>query len=108
MEYQGFVVRAFEQEAGKWRAKVLRSSGEPLIKGRKRIVQFITGTDTATASGALLLAIQAIDAGTFSGNGAPETIQRRRGLHSNARTKDRSVRPAQRASQDSNERKRSG
>ena len=66
MEYQGFVVEAFEQEPGKWRAKLSRSSGRPLITGRKRIWQFVTGIDATTAPAALLMALEAIDAGTFS------------------------------------------
>jgi hypothetical protein len=66
MEYQGFVVEAFEQETGKWRAKILRSSGKPVITGRKRIWQFVTGVDAVTAPAALLLALEAIDAGAFS------------------------------------------
>jgi hypothetical protein len=66
MEYQGFVVEVFEQETDKWRAKILRSSGKPVITGRKRIWQFVTGVDAATAPAALLLAIEAIDAGAFS------------------------------------------
>ena len=70
MEYLGFVVEAFEQGPGKWRAKILRSSGKPLITGRKRIWQFVTGVDATTAPAALLMALEAIDAGTFSSRGA--------------------------------------
>ena len=53
MEYQGFVVDAFERDAGKWRAKILRSSGKSVITGRKRIWRFVTGVDAATAPAAL-------------------------------------------------------
>jgi hypothetical protein len=66
MEYQGFVVDAFERDPGKWRAKLSRSSGRPLITGRKRIWRFVTGVDATTASAALLMALAAIDAGTFA------------------------------------------
>ena len=89
MEYQGFVVEALEQEPGKWRAKILRSSGMPLITGRKRIWQFVTGIDATTAPAALLMALEAIDAGTFSSAAPlPEKLWRRRGQRSNAPTLD--------------------
>ena len=65
MEYQGFVVQAFERELGNWRAKVLRPDGQPLIKGRNGIMQFVTGIDRLTPSAALLDAVKAIDAQTF-------------------------------------------
>jgi hypothetical protein len=100
MEYQGFVVEALEQEPGKWRAKILRSSGMPIITGRKRIRQFVTGIDATTAAAALLMALEAIDAGTFSSVAPlPEKFWRRRGQRSNTpKPDDRSV-PVQRANQ---------
>ena len=89
MEYQGFVVEAFEQGPGKWRAKILRSSGKPLITGRKRIWQFVTGIDATTASAALLMALEAIDAETFSSAAPlPEKFWRRRGKRANGQTSD--------------------
>jgi hypothetical protein len=101
MEYQGFVVDAFERDPGKWRAKLSRFSGRPLITGRKRISQFVTGIDATTAPAALLMALEAIDAGTFSSaTPLPEKFWRRRGRRSNAPTPDgRSIRPAQRVNQ---------
>jgi hypothetical protein len=97
MEYQGFVVEAFEQEPGKWRAKILRSSGKPLITGRKRIWQFVTGIDATTASAALLMALEAIDAETFSSAAPlPEKFWRRRGRRSKAPTLDDHAVPAAR------------
>jgi hypothetical protein len=99
MEYQGFVVEAFEHEPGKWRAKILRSSGKPLITGRKRIWQFVTGIDATTAPAALLMALEAIDAETFSSAAPlPEKFWRRRGKRANAPTLDgHAVPSAQRA-----------
>jgi hypothetical protein len=37
MEYKRFVVRAFEQEPGKWRASIRRADGKPvkIIGGEK-------------------------------------------------------------------------
>jgi len=107
MEYKQFVVRAFEQEPGKWRAKILRYNGEPLVTGRKRIVQFITGIDRATPSAALLAALEAIDAGAFSrATSLPEQRWHRRGQRSTA-FDDRTVPPAQRVIQNRIERTRS-
>ena len=97
MKYQGFVVEAFEQKPGKWRAKILRSSGKPLITGRKRIWQFVTGIDATTAPAALLMALEAIDAETFSSAAPlPEKFWRRRGRRANGQTSDavRSAMPA--------------
>jgi hypothetical protein len=101
MEYQGFVVQALEQDPGKWRAKILRSSGMPLITGRKRIWQFVTGIDAKTAPAALLMALEAIDAGTFSSAAPlPEKFWRLRRQRSNAPTlDDRSIPAAQSANQ---------
>jgi hypothetical protein len=103
MEYKQFVVRAFEREPGKWRAKILRPDGEPLIRGRKRIVQFVTGLDRATPSAALLAAFEAIDAGAFSrASTLTEKFWRRRGQRSRAPAfDDRTFPPAQRVNQNS-------
>ena len=109
MEYLGFVVEAFEQGPGKWRAKILRSSGKPLITGRKRIWQFITGADAATPSAALLMALDAIDAGTFScAAPLPEKFWRRRGRRAKSHASDdRAASAAQRATQKNIKRTRS-
>jgi hypothetical protein len=109
MEHKHFVVRAFEREPGKWRAKILRYIGKPLFTGRKSIVQYVTGVDRATPSAALLVALEAIDAGAFSRSATlPEKFWRRRGQRSNARTIDnRPVSSAQRASQNNVEETRS-
>jgi hypothetical protein len=108
MEYLGFVVEAFEQGPGKWRAKILRSSGKPLITGRKRIWQFVTGVDATTAAAALLKALEAIDAGTFScAAPLPEKFWRRRGRQSKEPAlDDHAIPPAPRA-QDGVKQKRS-
>jgi hypothetical protein len=110
MEYKQFIVRAFEREPGKWRAKILRPIGKPLITGRKRIVQYISGVDRTTASAALLAALEAIDAGAFARPATlPEKFWRRRGQRSNTPTlDDRSIRPAQRVNQNCIERARFG
>jgi hypothetical protein len=108
MEYLGFVVEAFEQGPGKWRAKILRSSGKPLITGRKRIWRFVTGVDATTAPAALLMALDAIDAGTFScAAPLPEKFWRRRGRRSKTPASDDHAVPSlQRATQKSIKRSR--
>ncbi len=67
MEYKQFVVQAFEQEPGKWRARIRRIDGAPIVvTGRKKQGEFVTGLDAKTAPAAMLMAMAAIDAGTFS------------------------------------------
>ena len=83
MEYQGFVVDAFERDPGKWRSKLSRSSGSPLITGRKKLWRFVTSVDATTASAALLIALAAIDAGMFArATSLPEKFWRRGGQRS--------------------------
>jgi len=102
MEYLGFVVEAFEQGPGKWRAKILRSSGKPLITGRKRIWQFVTGIDATTAAAALLMALEAIDAETFSSAAPlPEKFWRRRGRRAKTPALGDHAVPAAQRAQDS-------
>ena len=86
MEYLGFVVEAFEQRARQMAGENLRSSGKPLITGRKRIWQFVTGIDATTAPAALLMALEAIDAETFSSAAPlPEKFWRRHGRRAKRR-----------------------
>jgi hypothetical protein len=69
VEYKQFIVRLFEQQPGKWRARVKRLDGKPLMvarRGKTKIDEFITSPDSATPNGALLKAFAAIDAGAFS------------------------------------------
>jgi hypothetical protein len=69
VEYKEFIVKAFEQKPGKWRARVKRSDGKPLMVsggGRVKVDEFLTGSDSLTPADALLKAIAAIDAGAFS------------------------------------------
>ena len=67
MEYKRFIVRAFEQDSGKWRARIWRVDGAPIaLAGRKKLRFFVTGIDANTAPDALLMAMAAIDAGAFS------------------------------------------
>jgi hypothetical protein len=69
MEYKQFIIKAFEQKRGKWRANVWRSNGRAIkIMGpkRTRLYKFVTGVDGKNAEAAVLMAITAIDAGAFS------------------------------------------
>ena len=67
MEYKQFFVKAFEQKPGKWRARVKRCDGRPLMvvgHNRLKIEDFVTSPDSLTPQDALLRAIAAIDAST--------------------------------------------
>ncbi len=74
MQYQRFLITAFERQPEKWRAKVRRADGMPIIiRGLKKLDEFVTGIDSNTAQAALLAAMAAIDAGTFSHNRSSES-----------------------------------
>lgn len=77
MQYQQFEITAFEKQPNAWRAQIRRVDGAPvLIRGAKKMDQFVTGVDCKTAQMALLAAIAAIDSGTFTRNrGSPEAQQ---------------------------------
>ena len=61
-----FSVVAFERQPNKWRARIRRADGKPVvIQGLKKLEEFVTGIDCETAQAALMMAIAAIDAGTF-------------------------------------------
>ena len=59
MQYKGLEITAFEQEPGKWRARIVAANGRPL-KGDDR--QRLESVTSATAVDALTLAMEAIDA----------------------------------------------
>jgi hypothetical protein len=74
VKYGHFIVNAFQQRPGKWRASVKRSDGTPLAElglHKVRIVRSITHIDSLTAEDALRMAKGALDAGAFS-NGATQ------------------------------------
>jgi hypothetical protein len=66
MQYKQFTISAYEREPGKWRARVRRSSGRPLIGGRGKLLQFVAAIDASSEEDAMIMAIDAIDAGAFS------------------------------------------
>lgn len=66
MEYKQFTISAYERAPGKWRARVRRTSGRPLISGRSKLLEFLTAKDSASEADAMTMAIEAIDAGAFS------------------------------------------
>lgn len=71
MQYEQFEITAFERQTNVWRAKIRRADGAPvLIHGAKRMDEFVTGADCKTAQAALLAALAAIGAGTFTRNRA--------------------------------------
>lgn len=66
MIYKRFIIDAFEQEPGRWRACVRRANGRPLkATGRTRLERFVTA-DAASPNAAMIMAMAAIDAGSFS------------------------------------------
>jgi len=64
MRYKGFLISAFEQEPGKWRALIGRAHGRPLKSTDDRTLQeFITGIEHSSAVEALTKAMEAVDIG---------------------------------------------
>ena len=56
-----------QQDFGKWCARIGGWMGAPIaLAGRKKLRFSVTGIDENTASDALLMAMAAVDAGTFS------------------------------------------
>jgi hypothetical protein len=75
MEYKQFIVQAFEHQPEKWRASVERVDRKALMAmtNRRKLFKFITGVDAQSAQDAILMAITAIDAGTFATRAAKDT-----------------------------------
>jgi hypothetical protein len=66
MEYKRFIIDAIEREPGRWRARISRRNGKPLIATHRAKLQvFVTGIDSASPGEAMILAMAAIDAGMF-------------------------------------------
>lgn len=68
MEYKHFIVNAFQQRPGKWRAGVKRSDGTPLVvvgPHKLKIAQSVTPRKLINGGGRRAYAIEAIDAGAF-------------------------------------------
>jgi len=40
MQYKGLEITAFEQECGKWRAKIVAASGRPLKGDDRKLLKF--------------------------------------------------------------------
>lgn len=66
MEYEKFTINAFEQAPGKWHARVRRTNGRALVARRRKLIEFVTETDSLTAVEAMTLAMEAIDAGAVA------------------------------------------
>jgi hypothetical protein len=59
MQYKGLEITAFEQEPGKWRARIVVANGRPLKRDDRKLLEPVT---SATAVDALTLAMEAVDA----------------------------------------------
>ena len=59
MQYKGLEITVFEQEPGKWHARIVAANGRPLKGDDRQLLEFVTG---ASAVDALTLAMEAVDA----------------------------------------------
>ena len=91
MQYKGLEITAFEQEPGKWRARIVAANGRPLKGDDRQLLESVTG---ATAVDALTLAMEAIDAAGLFFRNADRGMERFwRVLLRTRATSDRSADP---------------
>jgi len=67
MKYKTFRINVFEQEPGKWRARITRAHRRPL-KPTKNLGEFTTSVDHSSAVEAMTKAMEMVDAVSFSRN----------------------------------------
>lgn len=63
MDYKQFTISAFEREPGRWRARVRRMA---IVRGHRKLIEFVSQKDSSTAIDALTVAMNAVDVGEFS------------------------------------------
>jgi hypothetical protein len=73
MQYKTFLIKAFQPEDGKWRARITRAHGRPLTSADPKRRELITSVDCSSAVEALTMAMETIDAPSFSGCTEPST-----------------------------------
>jgi hypothetical protein len=61
MQYKGFDIKTFEQEPGKWRARIFRANGRPSNDTNQKLQEFVASADPSSAVDTLILAMEAID-----------------------------------------------
>lgn len=67
MQYNRFVIEAFENKPGKWCARISRSEGTRLhFNGRWSACKAVTTTEVPTQAAALRVAMDLIDAGSVT------------------------------------------
>jgi hypothetical protein len=62
MQYKGLDITAFEQEPGKWRARIVRANGRPLKANDRQLLESATSANLSSPVDALTLAMEAVDA----------------------------------------------
>ena len=62
MQYKGFEITAFEQQPGKWCARIVTANGRPLKGDDGKLLELVTSANLASAVDALTLAMEAVDA----------------------------------------------
>ena len=91
MQYKGLEITVFEQEPGKWRARIVAANGSPLKSDDRQLLEFVT---SASAVDALTLAMEALDAaGQFFRNADRGTERFWRVLRRTRATSGRSAYP---------------
>ena len=66
MQYKGLEITAFEQEPGKWRARIVAANRQPLKGDDRQLLETLTSANLSSPVDALTLAMQAVDAAGLS------------------------------------------
>jgi len=66
MQYKGLEITAFEQEPGKWRARIVAANRQPLKGDERQLLETLTNANLSSPVDALTSAMQAVDAAGLS------------------------------------------
>ena len=62
MQYKGLEITAFEQEPGKWRARIVAANRQPLKGDERQLLETLTNANLSSPVDVLTSAMQAVDA----------------------------------------------
>jgi hypothetical protein len=66
MQYKGLEITAFEQEPGKWCARIVAANRQPLKGDERQLLETLTNANLSSPVDALTSAMQAVDAAGLS------------------------------------------
>src|SRR5262249_12442322 len=66
VQYKGLEITVFEQEPGKWHARIVAANGRPLKGDDRQLLETLTSANLSSPVDALTSAMQAVDAAALS------------------------------------------